>query len=173
MKRLIAEFTSPDALLTATKHLHDAEVGGFEAFTPFPVPEFDTFGGQPRSTIPWLGLIGGLVGGIGFFLLQAYAAAISYPVDVGGRPLFAWPYFLLPAWPVAVIGSAAFAFFGFFVLNGLPRLNHPLFELPQFARVTRDRFFLCFELGNLPDGHRQRVGAILRDAGALSTEEIE
>jgi Protein of unknown function (DUF3341) len=31
------------------------------------------------------------------------------------------------------------------LLNGLPRLNHPIFETPFFAEGNASRFYLCIE----------------------------
>ena len=46
---------------------------------------------------------------------------------------------------LTILISAFTAFFGVFILNRLPRMNHPLFDHGPFSRVTNDAFFLAIE----------------------------
>jgi hypothetical protein len=83
------------------------------------------------------------VGGGATYFLQWYAAVVDYPINIGGRPLHSWPAFIPATFEITILGAAVAAVVTMLVLNGLPRLYHPLFEVEEFELASRNRFFLC------------------------------
>ena len=52
---------------------------------------------------------------------------------------------MIPSVSFALLCGALAVVLAQLILNRLPRLNHPAFEIPSFLRATEDRFFLIVE----------------------------
>lgn len=142
---LLAEFAEPEALLAAVRAAREAGYRRIDAFTPFPVAGLTEAMGLPEGWLAWVGSTAFLVGGALGYLLQWYLNAADYPLNVGGRPLAAWPAFTLPAFEIAVLFAAFASALAMLIKNRLPRLHHPLFDVPRFGLASRDRFFLAID----------------------------
>ena len=142
---VMAEFETADQILDATRRAHQAGYRRMDAYTPYPVEGLATELDLPRTRVPFVVLIAGLVGAAAGFFMQWWSMAVDYPFNVGGRPLNSWPVFIPITFEVMVLVASFAALLGMLFLNGLPKLYRPVFNVPSFDRATQDRFFLCIE----------------------------
>jgi hypothetical protein len=142
---LLAEFEDVSALVAAVRVARREGYTRMDAYTPFPVEELADELGLHRSRLPWVVFAGALVGGVGGYLMQYYAAAVSYPLNIGGRPLHSWPAFIPITFELTVLVGGLTALLALLGMNGLPQPYHPLFNVERFALASKDRFFLCIE----------------------------
>jgi hypothetical protein len=143
MYGLIAEFKDDQALVDAARQTRAAGYRNVEAYAPFSVDGLSDAIGFRKDRIAPITLAGGICGGVGTYFMQWYAAVIDYPINSGGRPLHSWPAFIPATFEMTVLGAALAAFFGMLLLNGLPKLYHPIFNAPDFDLASRNRFFIC------------------------------
>ena len=168
---LMAEFETADALLTAARRVHAAGYRHAEAYSPFPVEGLAEALGFERSSVPLFTFCGALLGGLGGYAMQWYAAVVDYPVDIGGRPLHSWPMFMPVTFELAVLGGALAAVLAMLLASGLPRLRHPIADAPDFELATRNRFFLCLR-SDEPGFDRAAAERLLDEQRPLRRTEV-
>jgi hypothetical protein len=142
---LLAEFDDPNALVAAAYRAHFEGYRRMDAYSPFPIEELHEALGAAPSRLPLIVLVGGAAGCAGGYLLQYWANALAYPLNVAGKPFNAWPMFIPVTFECTILGAALAAVLGMLALNGLPMPYHPVFNVPRFALASRNRFFLCIE----------------------------
>jgi hypothetical protein len=169
---MLAEFNTPDELLAATRRAREAGYQQMDAYTPFPVEGLAEALGFQRTGLPFLVLLGGIVGGVGGYLMQYWMAAIDYPLNVGGRPLHSWPAFIPVTFELTILVAALAAVLGMLALNGLPMPYHPLFNVPRFELATRNSFFLCIEARD-PKFDRDETRRFLESVKAREVSDVE
>jgi hypothetical protein len=142
---LMAEFADHTQLLEATRQAYAAGYRRMDAYSPFPVEGLAEALGDEHTPVPLFTLVGGVTGGLGGYFMEWYSMGRLYPLNVGGRPLHSWPSFIPVTFELTILIAALSAFLAVFVLNQLPQLHHPVFNVPEFRRASIDRFFLCIE----------------------------
>ena len=169
---LMAEFDDVQQLIEAARRTREAGYRDYDAYTPIPVEELAEVMHVHDTRLPWLVLVGGILGGLGGYALQYWTAVIDYPINVGGRPLHSWPAFIPPTFETTILGAALFCVLGMLALNGLPMPYHPVFNVPRFALSSRDRFFLCIEATD-PIFHPEATRRFLERFGPREVSEVE
>jgi hypothetical protein len=142
---VMAEFDNPTDLVNAAREARARGYRKLDAYTPFPIEELSEALHLPKSKLPLIVLIGGILGGITGYLMQYYVTVIYFPINIGGRPLHSWPMYIVITFELTVLFAAISATFGLLALCGLPMPYHPTFNVPRFALASRNRFFLCIE----------------------------
>jgi hypothetical protein len=142
---LLAEVPSAEALVRAARAARDAGYRRMDAFSPLPVEGLAEALGRGRTRLPFLVLLGGILGAASGYGMQYWISAVAYPVDVGGRGTNSWPAFVPVTFEMTILFAAIFAVVGMLARNGLPQPYHPVFNVPEFALASRDAFFLCIE----------------------------
>jgi hypothetical protein len=168
---LVAEFSTPDALVRAAERARDAGYRQMDAYAPMPVHGLSEALGLKPSRLPWVVLFGGLCGLATGLAMQYWMTAVDYPMNVGGRPLASWPSFVPVTFELTILFASLTTVVGMILRNRLPEPYHPIFNAPHFERASTDRFFLCIEAKD-PQFDRDLTRRFLNSAGAEEVSEV-
>ncbi len=153
-KRLFAlgaEFDSPADIYNAAEKIRDNGYTVWDCHSPFPIHGMDKAMGMKKSWLSAFVFVCGVIGfltGLGLVTITSFGI---YPTNVNGKPndwingFSALQFFFPVMYELTILLAAFGAVFGMIIINGLPRLNHPIFNWNRFAKVSDDKFFIIIE----------------------------
>jgi hypothetical protein len=169
---IMAEFDNPSDLVAAARRTHEAGYRRINGYSPYPIEELSEAIGFTRTSLPLIVLIGGILGGLGGFFMQYWMEVIDYPLNVGGKPYNSWPAFIPITFECTVLVAAFSAVLGMLILNKLPQPYHPVFNAPNFALATRDKFFLVVEANDPKFKHDEAI-AFMKSLEPVEVSDVE
>jgi hypothetical protein len=169
---IMAEFDNPSDLVAAARQTYAAGYRRINGYSPYPIEELTEAIGFTKTSLPLIVFVGGLIGGLGGFFMQYWMEVIDYPLNVGGKPFNSWPAFIPITFECTVLVAAFSAVLGMLLLNKLPQPYHPVFNAPNFALATRDKFFLVIE-ANDPKFKHNEATAFMKTLGGMGVSDVE
>lgn len=162
---LLAAFATEADWGRARARLLEAGIVRIETYTPAPAADL-----AADSPLPAWVAAAGILGALAGFGMQCYANGISYPLDIGGRPNFSWPSFVPIAFEIGALCAVLAGFFGFFLINHLPRLYDPIDACSGMRNAMRSDWVLAVRGADAPQLAEAR--RILAECDFRSLEEF-
>lgn len=164
-----ALYDDDDVLLNGVKHIREKGYHIHEIFTPFPVHGLDHAMGLKRTRLAIGAFIYGCLGLITAITITAYMMNVDWPMNIGGKPSFAWvqnfPAFIPIMFELTVFFTAHLMVWTFFFRNNLYPGRKPGNPDP---RTTDDKFLMQVELR----GDKEELMDILRQTGAIEINDL-
>ena len=167
---VVAEFSSPQAMLDAASALREAGYRKFDTYSPYPVHGSDEAVGIRPTILPWIVLCAALFGAANALGMIYFMNKADYPYQISGKPLFALPPSMPITFELTVLFSAITAFLCVIVLSNLPRFNNPLLRAKSFARATDDRFVVAVDARDKAYG--EATSGVLQKFSPASLETV-
>ncbi len=159
-------FRTPETLLEAVREAREKGYRGLDAVSPYPVHGLPEALGLKVSWMPRVTKTFFFVGaGLGFYF-EYWTMAVTWPINVAGKPFFSIPAFMPVTFECGILLTGVLTFLTLFAADRL-RPN-PGFKALD-PRLTNDRFALLIPTGF--EGPKP-ASQLLQEVGALEVHEI-
>ena len=103
---LLAEFADSRRFIATARRAQSADYRLIDAYTPLPVEGMQDLLAHRHSRIRVAMFIGGIATATLAYGLEYFSAVVNYPYNSGGRPLDAWPAFMLVPFATGILVAA-------------------------------------------------------------------
>lgn len=155
-------------LIEAAAKVRAAGFRKFEAISPFPLHGIDEAMGIPRSFIPWVTFTFGTAGCLFGIWFTWYASAVSWPIIIGGKPMWSLPAFIPVIFECAILFAALSSVGALLAICGLPKVEPPIID-PDLSSHK----FALFIPESDSGFEASQVERLLKDLGAVEVKRAE
>jgi len=166
-RKLTGVFANEREILAVTADCREQGYEIVDVYTPYPVHGIDRAMGLSPSRITFVCFALTLLGATLKLWFQTWTSAVSWPVNIGGKPLHSLPAFVPVTFEAAILCGALGTVLVLLIRSGLFPWSKPRLPAPG---VTDDRFVLAIRQTN-PDLPPDLAERLLRDHGAIEIRE--
>lgn len=164
----VAFFEDEHALLIAAQKTYEQGYRKFDSISPFPIHGMDDAIGLKRSPVPWFTFFAGATGLAFGVWVQWWMSAVSWPINIGGKPMFSLPAFIPIIFELTVLFGALTSVAGMLWLCGLPKVDPPVID----PGLTCSKFALFIPEDD--QGYDEpRVQSLMKTLGAVEVRKAE
>ena len=120
---LVGIWLDEHKLVDAAAKVRGSGVDKFNAISPFPLHGIDDAMGIPRSFIPWVTFVMGLLGCSLGVLFTWWVSAVDWPLIIGGKPMWSLAAFIPVIFECTILFAALSSVGALFFVAGLPKLS--------------------------------------------------
>lgn len=139
---MLGIFDNEEDILQATQAARARGLKVHDVFAPYAVHGLQEAMGLEPSRLPWVCFLLGLVGAAFKVWFEFWTTAVSWPVNVGGKPWNSLPAFVPVTFEVMVLFAGVSTVVAFLVARRLYPGKTARLPIPE---VTNDRFVLMLE----------------------------
>ena len=167
-KGYVGFFNDPDVFVEAARAANDRGFRNLDGYTPFPIHGIEEVMRIRRSWIPAVVLVALVTGAFLGWTLQYWTHVVDWPINVGGKPLNAWPAYVVIIFECAILVAGLTNFLLMFAAcrlfpNPFPKVLDP--------DITNDRFALIIPTPKASD--EQPANELLKMMGADEIRKID
>jgi hypothetical protein len=160
---VVGTFATEEDILGATRAAREHGFGIADAYTPYAVHGLDRAMGLRPSRLPWVCFLCALSGAAFKLWFQFWAMAVSWPMNVGGKPWNSLPAYVPVTFEVMVLLAGLGMVFAMLLRC---RLFPGKQAAPLFRGATDDGFVLVLERPEDP-GDQDVIRQLFRDCHAV------
>ena len=168
-KYTIGVYDDDITLMAAVDTLNERRIKIADVFTPFPIHGLEHKLHLKESRLPVAAFWFGFLGTTSALAMMIFMNVFDWPMDIGGKPGFAYPAFVPITFELTVLLSALGMVGVYLFINKLAPGAKPVLA---DIRQTDDRFVIVVSSA-ADDAGAANIRKALTDSGALDVRETE